>query len=83
MSMQAAEDMRLIQFLDDAGDSQVGRVDDERRAWRCCGCALHLGLALRAWQQRVGLAALAQSLPVAGEDRTTPTCSTPAACCHR
>ena len=69
MSMQAAENMRLIQFLDDAGRLDVGRVDENgRRVTVLQDAHSTYGMALRARQQQTSLAALAQSLPVVGEE---------------
>ena len=65
--MQREQGARLIQFRDEAGTLRVGRVDDGARVAVLSDAPSTWELALRAWQQRVGLAALAQSLPVAGE----------------
>jgi hypothetical protein len=65
--MQREQGVRLIQYRDEAGHPRVGRVEDGGRVAVLRDASSTYELALHAWQQRTGLAALAQSLPVAGE----------------
>jgi hypothetical protein len=60
--------VRLVQFEDEAGRLRVGRVHADGRSVAVLPDGTSTReLALQAWRQQIGLAALVQSLPVAEE----------------